>query len=111
LFKVTSETFPKWLYFYAIREHLAFFRQIASGEATTMGHIQRHHLTEAKVALPGAKILARADTLMAPLLDRQVKAALESRALGDLRDNLLPKLISGELRVPEAEDMLTGTSI
>ena len=27
----------------------------------------------------------------------------ESRTLAELRDTLLPKLISGELRVPEAE--------
>jgi type I restriction enzyme, S subunit len=41
--------------------------------------------------------------LVAPMFDR-IKAAMgQSRALAALRDALLPKLISGELRVPDAE--------
>ena len=28
----------------------------------------------------------------------------ESRSIGDLRDTLLPKLLSGEVRIPEAEE-------
>jgi len=37
------------------------------------------------------------------LLQRQAVASVESRTLASLRDTLLPKLISGELRVPDAE--------
>jgi type I restriction enzyme S subunit len=41
--------------------------------------------------------------LVSPLFDR-IKAAMEqSRTLAALRDALLPKLVSGELRVPDAE--------
>ena len=45
LFKVTSSKFPKWFYFLWTRHHLPDFRATAAGKATTMGHIQRHHLT------------------------------------------------------------------
>lgn len=38
-----------------------------------------------------------------PLLKRQAIARAESHTLAALRDRLLPKLISGELRVPDAE--------
>jgi type I restriction enzyme S subunit len=38
-----------------------------------------------------------------PLLDRQALAAAEDKTLAVLRDRLLPKLISGELRVKGAE--------
>ena len=48
LFKVTSTGFPKWFYYLWIHEHLPTFREIAAGKATTMGHIQRHHLTDAE---------------------------------------------------------------
>jgi len=37
-----------------------------------------------------------------PMLARVNHALDESRTLGTLRDALLPKLISGELRVPDA---------
>jgi type I restriction enzyme, S subunit len=40
---------------------------------------------------------------VAPLFARDSRAAGESRTLAALRDTLLPKLISGELRVEDAE--------
>lgn len=40
---------------------------------------------------------------VAPLFSRASRAAVESRTLAALRDTLLPKLISGELRVKDAE--------
>jgi type I restriction enzyme, S subunit len=49
LFKVTSERYPKWFYYLWTRAHLADFREIAAGKATTMGHIQRGHLNAARV--------------------------------------------------------------
>lgn len=44
--------------------------------------------------------------LVGPLLDRIPPLFFESRTLAALRDALLPKLISGELRVPDAEAFL-----
>ena len=44
LFKVTSLRFPRWFCFLWIRQHLPWFRAIASSKATTMGHIKRGHL-------------------------------------------------------------------
>lgn len=52
LFKVTSSDVPKWFYFAWLNEHLPEFQSIAADKATTMGHIRRFHLTEAKVLLP-----------------------------------------------------------
>ncbi|WP_407062683.1 hypothetical protein [Chloracidobacterium thermophilum] len=37
------------------------------------------------------------------MIGRIHQSILESRTLAALRDELLPKLISGELRVPDAE--------
>ena len=66
-----------------------------------MGHIRRAHLTEAKVLVPPRHLLAYGDQLLSPLLDKCLEARLESRALAVVRDTLLPKLMSGELRVRE----------
>ena len=103
LFKVTSNTVPKWFYFFATRHHLQSFRAIAADKATTMGHIQRKHLTDARVAVASPEGMKKFDIAIAPLFDQLVSNAQQSRSLAQLRDTLLPKLISGELRVPDAE--------
>jgi type I restriction enzyme S subunit len=104
LFKVSSIEYPKWFYYHWIRHHLPDFQAIAAGKATTMGHIQRHHLREALTVVPPQQILTTVDKVMCPMLDRGVCAKVESRTLAALRDTLLPKLLSGEIRVGEAEE-------
>lgn len=104
LFKVTSRKYPKWFYYFWIREHLEGFQAIAASKATTMGHIQRHHLTEAQVGVPSDEVLKKGDALIGPLLNSIVINNLESRTLAALRDALLPKLISGALRVEAKKD-------
>jgi type I restriction enzyme S subunit len=103
LFKVTSDTVSKWFYFFATRHHLQSFRAIAADKATTMGHIQRKHLTDARVAVASPEGMKKFDIAIAPLFDQLVSNAQQSRSLAQLRDTLLPKLISGELRVSDAE--------
>ena len=103
LFKVTSAEFPKWFYYLWTRHHLPDFQQTAASKATTMGHIQRKHLTEAKVVVPSAEVLQEAGAFIAPLLDRWLSNAEQAQTLTQLRDTLLPRLISGQLRLPEAE--------
>lgn len=103
LFKVTSNEVPKWFYFFATRQHLSDFRAIAAGKATTMGHIQRKHLTDARIAVASPESMKAFDRALAPLFDQMVSNAQQSRSLANLRGTLLPKLISGELRVPDAE--------
>lgn len=103
LFKVTSTNAPKWYYFFATRHHLKNFREIAADKATTMGHIQRKHLTEAVIALPPAGQLTRFDQMIAPMFKSLLGNLVQSRSLAQLRDTLLPRLMSGELRIPDAE--------
>ncbi len=101
LFKVTSTEFPKWFYYLWTRHHLPDFQQTAASKATTMGHIQRKHLTEAKVVVPPAEVIQEAGSFIAPLLDRWLSNAEQVQTLTQLRDTLLPRLISGQLRLPE----------
>ena len=108
LFKVTSDTVPKWFYFFATRHHLQSFRAIAADKATTMGHIQRKHLTDARIAVATPEGMKAFDIALAPLFDQMVSNAQQSRSLAQLRDTLLPKLISGELRVGDADKYLRG---
>ncbi len=106
LFKVTSQQYPKWFYYYWVRHHLPEFQAIAAGKATTMGHIQRQHLSQALVVVPDGKVLEAADRVLGPILQRIIANSLESRTLAELRDTLLPRLLSGELRVPGAAPLV-----
>jgi type I restriction enzyme S subunit len=47
--------------------------------------------------------------LIKPLFSRSSDASKEGRTLAALRDTLLPKLISGELRVTDAEKFIGGS--
>lgn len=103
LFKVTSGTHPIWFVSGWIWHHLDEFQRIAAGKATTMGHIQRGHLSEASVVVPSDDQLLAMTQILSPLIERQICNDLEARNLASLRDTLLPKLISGELEAPSLE--------
>ncbi len=98
LFKVTSTELPKWFYYLWTLYHLDEFRLIAADKATTMGHIQRGHLTAAKVLIPPRPLLDAMTGTMSPLIDQLIANRIQSRTLATLRDTLLPKLLSGELK-------------
>jgi type I restriction enzyme S subunit len=102
LFKVTSPEFPKWFYYLWTLYHLDEFRLIAADKATTMGHIQRGHLTAAKVLIPPRPLLDAMTRTMSPLIDQLIANRIQSRTLATLRDTLLPKLLSGELSVAKS---------
>ena len=107
LFKVTSEDFPKWFYLRWVLHHLNAFQGVAADKATTMGHIKRHHLSDALCVVPPRRVMAQLDSTFGPLLARQTACEVGSKTLAAIRDALLPKLISGDLRIPDAERIVS----
>jgi type I restriction enzyme S subunit len=99
LFKVTSDDFPQWFYYFWIKHHLEYFKSIADDKATTMGHIQRNHLSDAKVLVPPKKELQEMNENIDPLFQKIKSNSQQILTLTVLRDTLLPKLMSGEVRV------------
>lgn len=99
LFKVTSDEFPKWFYLLWCKHHLAEFISISSSHATTMGHIKRGDLDAATVLVPPRDELEVMSKQMEPLLNKQIANAKQIKHLEKLRDTLLPKLMSGEVRI------------
>ncbi|MFH0350621.1 MAG: restriction endonuclease subunit S [Chromatiales bacterium] len=81
------------------------FRERATGFAigTTVLALPRDAVLDFHFAAPPTAILDAFTKIAQPLLRRQWEAQTESRTLAALRDTLLPKLISGELRVKNAE--------
>ena len=61
--------------------------------------------TNSKVVIPTPELIAAFERLAAPVFLRILSNTDESRTLATLRDILLPKLISGELRIYDAEKL------
>ena len=99
LFKVFSDHFPKWFFYFWTHQHLRKFISIAESKATTMGHIKRSDLSSSMVLIPTLPELAEMDQIMAPLIDKLMLNNRQIALLTALRDSLLPKLMSGETRV------------
>jgi type I restriction enzyme S subunit len=62
----------------------------------------------ARFVLPPTPAVEAFERLVTPTFERILAASEESRTLAALRDTLLPKLLSGELRVKDAERLLEG---
>lgn len=103
IFKVVpNDGLSAWLVDHAVRTKLAGFKAVAADKATTMGHIQRRHLDE-PVMVPSAEDIKRLSPAMSALWDRALAAEVDSLQLECTRDELLPLLMSGKLRVRDAE--------
>lgn len=111
LFKVSSENYPDWFYAGWVEKHLSHFSSIASSKATTMGHIKRSDLKDAKTIVPPVEIIEKLGEHISPLRKKANLCHEENLVLTDLRDTILPKLISGKLKVPEAENLIGDASI
>ena len=88
-----------------------FFRQPAVidyiiGNATSAGvpHINLSFLREFTVLLPSREILSAFESAVRPLHRRITMNANESETLAAIRDALLPKLLSGEIRIVKGEE-------
>lgn len=70
----------------------------ASRQAVTKGHIE-----SVPIVVPSPEVLQRWDQITAPMFATADKRRSETRSLANLRDALLPRLLSGELAVDRIE--------
>ena len=100
IFKVSSNEYPKWFYYEWLLYYLPNFIEIARDKATTMGHIQRHHLSESLVSVPDSNTLEIMNNVLKPIIYRIINLKVENDTLTKTRYLFLPSLISGKIRVP-----------
>ena len=68
--------------------------------------LNRNHVHNLKVTIPAGAVIEAFEKLAKPLFQRCYSNEQESRTLASLRDALLPKLLSGEIRVRQAENLI-----
>lgn len=106
LFKVEGKTMPLWFVAKWVEHFLPKFQEIAEDKATTMGHIKREHLRESLCVVPPNPILDIAEKIIAPMVEQVIVLQVQNKSLARLREIMLPKLISGDLQIPNAEKFL-----
>jgi type I restriction enzyme S subunit len=63
--------------------------------------VSNSDLANSKIVLPSLEIIHRFTEIVRPIFEQREALAGENLLLGKLRDSLLPRLISGELKIPE----------
>lgn len=84
---------------YLMKPELEFVQSYKTG--TTVSHLGKADIDKFVVALPPLEVVEDCSELLDPILQRIKNISAESRTLSLLRDTLLPRLMSGELEVPE----------
>jgi len=82
-----------------------------NSEGTVFGAINSKDLASIMVVVPGAKVISVFNVKCSSIDELIKKNTEEAENLASLRDALLPKLISGELRIPEAEKLLEQAGV
>ena len=106
VFKVIPHEVPAWYVYALIEAQLTWFLGLAKDKATTMGHIQRAHLEEPVIGLNDAAV-QRLSAVVEPIWSGALELRREAQDLARQRDELLPLLMSGEVRVRDAEDAIS----
>jgi type I restriction enzyme S subunit len=103
IFKVvTPNVAQRRLVYYLLKYLRSDLIEIARNKQTTgLGHVTTADMKRLLVCDPPADVLAGFDSVVASIYDRSFSNELEVRILANLRDILLPKLLSGALTVPE----------
>ena len=76
-------------------------RQLVTGTSNSHQRVKPAQLAEVRVATISNATLARFDAIVSPLLRQVVHNRRRAAALAETRDTLLPRLISGKLRLPD----------
>lgn len=91
---------PLYMLFWC-RQNMETIKSHANG--STFMEISKKAFRPLPALLPPAEVVDAFQNIAAPLFDRLVENERQAQTLATLRDTLLPRLISGQLRLPEAE--------
>jgi type I restriction enzyme S subunit len=81
----------------------AMFKNHIDGytNGTTVLHLGKNALEDFTVPLPDARLMSIFESLGSSVIDKLQAIYLENLSLEQIRDSLLPRLISGELQIPD----------
>jgi len=84
---------------------------MVTGTSKSHQRVKPNDVSGIMTVTPDARLVKTYGDTILPMLNRTLVGKSESTVLSELRDTLLPKLISGELRIPDAEKFLEEAGI
>jgi type I restriction enzyme S subunit len=108
IFKVELHDKTEYAFIFSLLKFLKpVFADIARDKQTTgLGHVTAGDMKKLYVMNPPSEVRRAFATLSGPLIERRNSSNFESSSLTNLRDSLLPKLLSGQITIPDAEQQL-----
>jgi len=91
----------KYFIYSIIKPHMEFIENFKVG--TTVSHIGKNDIDKIIIIIPTSDVLSNFRDIVEPLFERILNNSIENQNLTQIRDTLLPKLMSGEIRVPIEE--------
>ena len=96
---------PSYLYSWVTTEDFVYYLTL-NADGSAYPAVRVNHFAEALILIPPDNILQTFEKNVSVFHDKISNNQNESRTLANIRDTLLPKLMSGEIRVKEAETMI-----
>lgn len=90
---------------------IAYMKSLVTGTSKSHQRVKPNDILAAKIVLSDSALIGAFSNVVDPIIKRRFVCSKESETLADLRDTLLPKLIAGELQVPDAEKFLEEAGI
>jgi type I restriction enzyme S subunit len=101
-----SSSLPSVYIYFWIKENID--RLIASQTGGAQQHINKNNVNDLLTVCPSEFVMRAFYATASPMFDRIKQSCFESQTLGSVRDALLPKLTSGEVRIEDSERFTAG---
>ena len=89
-----------------LRHFKPVFTQIAGHKQTTgLGHVTVSDLKRLLTTVPSQSVLNAWNLVVDPILEQIFTNDFQAQQLGEIRDTLLPRLMSGKLRIPDVQEV------
>ena len=105
---VCQKRLPNTFVLFWCRENLDYIKDISSG--STFAEISKRAFRPVPVVVPSEQVLAAWDRLIRPLYTRIVANIKGNDTLAETRDFLLPKLMSGRMRLPDVKRVVKAVA-
>jgi type I restriction enzyme S subunit len=102
---VPSNKFTSFYCYFALRELDEEIKARGSG-GTALYNLNKGQFSEIPILIPTLRLITDFQKLIQPLFENLLLNQKQSRSLASIRDTLLPKLLSGEIRVKEVKKVL-----
>jgi type I restriction enzyme S subunit len=86
------------------------FETLVTGTSGSHQRVKKEYFSEMVIVIPPTEIIQSFSDIIKPVIDSIALLITQSETLGNTRDTLLPKLVSGEIRVKDAEKFVEERS-